>query len=400
MALDLFQVMINQHFIIENEFVFLLCFSFYLIKAIFDIVQISKRHFVLVFFSIISLRKRRAIVNKRREFVKFNFLFVLVRLESNDYAEVEFYKTQSYIPSMDYLGFAQHKPMRLLPQLIENPLTKPRPHRLPKDGTNLTSITNVNPEKPPILLKRDCNVDVDTNHISDRHEWATAHYHAFYNPHCLFELEIRWLVATSCILGDLITKWSYRTGNMFGPNQRAFHLVPIPCDPFSEFDALRGPIHVKLNTSCLCDKLVDLSEKEQTIRINLFQELILKRFGFILNACVSYTNENIYFVHISGGMLVYILSDVFNSHHKSSSTRAISNSQTAKFNFGFFWCWNFCLGKRWRSSYTGEERYQDIMLANFRAFCANEDNRLVNFWNEVTDLANQKIAEQQHSTSM
>jgi hypothetical protein len=166
-------------------------------------------------------------------------------LESNDYAEVEFYQTQTYIPSMDYLGFGECKPMRLLPQIIDNPVPKPRPPRLAINGNTYPSLTNPNnsnPQKPSIILKRDCNVDVDPKHVSDRREWATAHYHSFYNPHCLFELEIRWLVATSCILGDLIMQWSQRTGTILGSNQVAFHLVPIPCDPFAEFDALRGTI--------------------------------------------------------------------------------------------------------------------------------------------------------------
>ncbi len=164
-------------------------------------------------------------------------------MESNDYAEVEFYQTQTYIPSMDYLGFGECKPMRLLPQFIDNPVTKSRTPRFKMNGSNFPSLSNPNnsnPQKPSIILKRDCNVDVDPKHISDRREWATAHYHSFYNPHCLFELEIRWLVATSCILGDLIMQWSQRTGTILGSNQVAFHLVPIPCDPFAEFDALRG----------------------------------------------------------------------------------------------------------------------------------------------------------------
>jgi hypothetical protein len=169
----------------------------------------------------------------------------IVRLESNDYAEVEFHQTQTYIPSMDYLGFGLCKPMRLLPKLIDNSVSKSRTPRFTMNGGNFPSLSNTNTnnsnsQKPSIVLKRDCNVDVDPNHISDRREWATAHYHSFYNPHCLFELEIRWLVATSCILGDLITQWSQRTGTIFGSNRVAFHLVPIPCDPFAEFDALRG----------------------------------------------------------------------------------------------------------------------------------------------------------------
>jgi hypothetical protein len=171
------------------------------------------------------------------------WLYSVVRLESNDYAEVEFHQTQTYIPSMDYLGFGECQPMRLLPKLIDNSTSKSRTPRFPINGSPfpcLSNTNNTNPQKPSIVLKRDCNVDVDPKHISDRREWATAHYHSFYNPHCLFELEIRWLVATSCILGDLITQWSQRTGTILGSNQVAFHLVPIPCDPFAEFDALRG----------------------------------------------------------------------------------------------------------------------------------------------------------------
>jgi len=123
-------------------------------------------------------------------------------------------------------------------------------------------------------------------------------------------------------------------------------------------------------------------------------------YGFILNACVSYKDENIYYVHISGGMLVYIISDVYNVHLHRRPVRVASSrttdSQLSRFDLGFYWCWNFCLGKKWRSSQTGEEKYQDIMLADFRAFCANNNNRLLNFWNEVNEIANKKMAEKQH----
>ena len=166
---------------------------------------------------------------------------------------------------MDYLGFGICKPMRLLPEQIPNPQVVTRTTRFNSSGPALPPIIaapSPSPTPAPtptlmptpmpapaptptiptssVVLKRDCNVDVDPKHISDRREWATAHYHSSYNPHCLFELEIRWLVATSCILGDLINQWSVRTGTILGSNQVAFHLVPIPCDPFAESDALRG----------------------------------------------------------------------------------------------------------------------------------------------------------------
>ena len=129
-------------------------------------------------------------------------------------------------------------------------------------------------------------------------------------------------------------------------------------------------------------------------------------YGFILNACVSYKDENIYYVHISGGMLVYIISDVYNVHFNNRPSRVASigsstdNGQLSSLHCGFYWCWNFCLGKKWRSTQTGEEKYQDIMLADFRAFCANDKNRLVNFWNESNNLANQKLAEKQRNSDV
>ena len=50
---------------------------------------------------------------------------------------------------------------------------------------------------------------------------------------------------------------------------------------------------------------------------------------------------------------------------------------------GFLWSWNFMLGKKWRSQFTGDESFQDNMLADFRVFCANQDGRLQAFFNET-----------------
>jgi hypothetical protein len=121
-------------------------------------------------------------------------------------------------------------------------------------------------------------------------------------------------------------------------------------------------------------------------------------YGFILNSCVSYKDENIYYVHISGGMLVYIISDVYNVHCNRKTIRVASSGtadgQLSSLDCGFYWCWNFCLGKKWRSTQTGEEKYQDIMLADFRAFCANDKNRLIQFWNEANEIAQKKMTEE------
>ena len=213
---------------------------------------------------------------------------------------------------MDYQGFGECEPMRLLPKQIPIQQVIPRGIRLAaaaaaanshiSDGHHHhlghESSSSKSPQITSTVLKRTCNVDVDPKNISDRTEWAIAQYHSYYNPHCLFELEIRWLIATSCLLGDLITNWSQRTGAILGSNQLAFHLVPIPCDPFAEFDPLRGaskaisalleisrplfaplgPIYIKIDLSCLHGILADLSEKDRMLRMNIFQELIVKRF--------------------------------------------------------------------------------------------------------------------------
>jgi hypothetical protein len=41
---------------------------------------------------------------------------------------------------------------------------------------------------------------------------------------------------------------------------------------------LLGPIYIKMDASCLRDKLVGLPLKEQNIKLNIFQELVLKRY--------------------------------------------------------------------------------------------------------------------------
>jgi hypothetical protein len=100
-------------------------------------------------------------------------------------------------------------------------------------------------------------------------------------------------------------------------------------------------------------------------------------------------------------MLVYIISDVYNVHCNRKPIRVASSGTgdglLSPLDCGFYWCWNFCLGKKWRSTQTGEEKYQDIMLADFRAFCANDKNRLLKFWNEANEIANIKMAEKQQN---
>ena len=47
---------------------------------------------------------------------------------------------------------------------------------------------------------------------------------------------------------------------------------------------------------------------------------------------------------------------------------------------GFLWSWNFMSSRRWRSSNTGDEHFQDTVLKDFRLFCADHEERLTRYW--------------------
>lgn len=49
----------------------------------------------------------------------------------------------------------------------------------------------------------------------------------------------------------------------------------------------------------------------------------------------------------------------------------------------FIWSWNYMLTKRWRSSSTQDESYAVSLMQDFKRFCMNDSNRLVEFWYEV-----------------
>lgn len=62
--------------------------------------------------------------------------------------------------------------------------------------------------------------------------------------------------------------------------------------------------------------------------------------------------------------------------------RRIPNYIESELFIGFWWSWNFMLGKKWRTQNTGDEAFQDNMLADFRQFCANQDGRLKSFFEQ------------------
>ncbi|XP_053383864.1 GATOR complex protein Iml1-like [Mercenaria mercenaria] len=285
------------------------------------------------------------------------------------------------------------------------------------------------------LLHKYVNVDVDPQTKSDRPEWATARYHAHYSPHCGFELQVQWMVATGQILGDLINNWARKAGVC------GFHLMPVPVDPFAlptapDSDPLRGPIFVPLNVGCMepaGSLFQGHDEDTRQQKLLQLQETIIRRFGF-MGSSVSLANKSLLsntvmeehhqYVHCTGGMFVIIegthasspspITKEMKSNRKfgnngkeQRSTGSLTRKSTAEMrkdyiarqtsqtfnqqNFdndhevGFLWSWNFMSSRRWRSSNTGDEHFQDRMLSDFRAFCSNEEDRLQTFWNEYKE---------------
>lgn len=258
------------------------------------------------------------------------------------------------------------------------------------------------------------HVDVDPMNKSDRAEWGWARYHRHYDPNCAFELTVEWLVATGCILGDLVLGWT-RKAKDFG-----FNFVPVPCDPFAlpfnpNSDPLRGPIFVPLDVDCLSDGGRERFGNFRTSRLALFQDRIVQSFGFMRDSCpasggsfsnASLGDQSLQYIHCTGSMFIMILSgntsDRDSNYSKSRNLRqqyeeyiarqcepkspSFSCKPTSHY-VGFLWAWNFMLTKRWRSVNTGDEAFQDRMFIDFRKFCSNADDRLKSFWNRHEQLS-------------
>jgi DEP domain-containing protein 5 len=232
--------------------------------------------------------------------------------------------------------------------------------------------------------------------------------------------------------------------------------MPIPCDPlaepFSQFeksDPLRGPIFISLNIDSIKQNRTDLFEDFRrdtwSERMLLFQEEIVKRFGFIQRECETKTGSNDIgsdwqYTHVTGNMFVLLTSPtnrirsslkrlgIGNGSHSSPAdslksqkrlkfyyqtqqqnsapqkenyiSRHVQNKKMAgtndsddedgadlarKTSVGFLWQWNHMIAnKKWKSlGITGtDEIFQLRMLRDFRNFCSNVDGRLVKFWDE------------------
>ncbi|GLH03982.1 uncharacterized protein GBIM_09784 [Gryllus bimaculatus] len=297
-----------------------------------------------------------------------------------------------------------------------------------------------------VPLYKHTHLEIDINNKSDRVEWGHARYQSVFCPDRAYELVAQWVTSSGPIVADLIIGWA-RKAQLCG-----LLMVPIPADPLAlpfthKSDPLRGPIFVPLDTESLMGSksylFEEFSEHSWDQRLLLFQEAIIKRFGFI--ACTvatpqmgspSSTTGSVahyhQYVHLTGNVFILIStqqcqpptrsnsvshsagrpvsgakalsqrrypvhSDV-SSPHEEYITRHVSgknqNDYSTEPRIGFLWSWNHMVSRRWKlaSTATGDEMFQMKILRDFREFCANVDNRLKNFWDSCWNQKQQAIA--------
>ncbi|CAG9783619.1 unnamed protein product [Diatraea saccharalis] len=277
-------------------------------------------------------------------------------------------------------------------------------------------------------LYKNTHLDIDVNNKSDRIEWGHARYQATFRPDQAYEMCIQWAVASGNIVSELIFGWARKAQNC------RLQMVPIPADPLAlpftlKSDPLRGPIYVPLNEEPLLRNKSSLFEgfPEETWleRLFLFQEAIVGRFGFIKCTVESTSHaagvgDHLY-VHVTGNMFILIPTTVKSeqkalrtkptikplnasrypvhseaapSPHEGYITRHVSGKNKDDYDnsrrMGFLWSWNHMISKKWKwSQATGDEQFQMRMLRDFKLFCANQEQRLSQFWDQCWELQEQ-----------
>ncbi|XP_043495454.1 GATOR complex protein Iml1 isoform X3 [Polistes fuscatus] len=265
------------------------------------------------------------------------------------------------------------------------------------------------------------HLDIDISNKSDRIEWGHLRYQSVYMIDHSYELVVQWVASSGSIVADLIFIWQ-RKAQMCG-----IQMIPIPSDllalPFTlKSDPLRGPIFIPLDTECLMANKQFLFEefREDTYaqRLFLFQEAILRRFGFI--PCLVESSENDHqYVHMTGNAFILVPSTKSTrprqragtnivrrstgqkrypvhpeqpSPHEAYITRHVSGKSKDDYNvdrrMGFLWSWNHMISRKWRSLSTsaGDELFQKKIIQDFKHFCSNGDNRLKQFWDSCWEL--------------
>ncbi|XP_055008047.1 GATOR complex protein DEPDC5 isoform X2 [Boleophthalmus pectinirostris] len=253
------------------------------------------------------------------------------------------------------------------------------------------------PEQKTVTL------DVDVNNRSDRSEWCSCYYHGNFSPNSAFEIKLHWMAVTAAVLFEMVQGWHRKAASC------GFLLVPVLEVPFALTsylygDPLRAHLFIPLHIHCLLknatDNLFEGFEPETYWdRMQLFQEAILYRFGFVHDkfsaSAFNFPSENKpQYIHVTGTVflqLPYSKRKYSNAPQRRRRNSITSNNQGpfgGEERVGFYWAYNTMLTKAWRAGVLGDERLADRLLRDFTDFCANKDNRLLNFWDSCVEKMN------------
>ncbi|XP_071399770.1 GATOR1 complex protein DEPDC5 isoform X2 [Centroberyx affinis] len=253
------------------------------------------------------------------------------------------------------------------------------------------------PEQKTVTL------DVDVNNRSDRTEWCSCYYHGNFSLNAAFEIKLHWMAVTAAVLFEMVQGWHRKAASC------GFLLVPVLEVPFALTsylygDPLRAQLFIPLNVHCLLkngsENLFEGFEPETYWdRMQLFQEAILYRFGFVQDkfsaSAFNFPSENKpQYIHVTGTVflqLPYSKRKYSSGQQRRRRNSTTSNSQGpfgSEERVGYYWAYNTMLTKAWRTGVLGDERLADRLLRDFTDFCANKDNRLLNVWDSCQEKMN------------
>lgn len=259
------------------------------------------------------------------------------------------------------------------------------------------------PPAATVPEQKTVTLDVDVNNRSDRTEWCSCYYHGNFSLNAAFEIKLHWMAVTAAVLFEMVQGWHRKAASC------GFLLVPVLEVPFALTsylygDPLRAQLFIPLNIHCLLkngsDNLFEGFEPETYWdRMQLFQEAILYRFGFVHDkfsaSAFNFPSENKpQYIHVTGTVflqLPYSKRKYSSGQQRRRRNSTTSNSQGpfgSEERVGYYWAYNTMLTKAWRTSALGDERLADRLLRDFTDFCANKDNRLLSFWDSCQERMN------------
>uniref|UniRef100_A0A4W5KA70 DEP domain containing 5, GATOR1 subcomplex subunit n=1 Tax=Hucho hucho TaxID=62062 RepID=A0A4W5KA70_9TELE len=253
------------------------------------------------------------------------------------------------------------------------------------------------PEQKTVTL------DVDVNNRSDRTEWCSCYYHGNFSLNAAFEVKLHWMAVTAAVLFEMVQGWHRKAASC------GFLLVPVLEVPFALPSYLYGdplraqlfiPLHIHRLLRDSSDNLFEGFEPETYWdRMQLFQEAILYRFGFVQDkfsaSAFNFPSENKpQYIHVTGTVFLQL---PYSKRKYSSGQQRRRRNSTASASqglfgseelVGYYWAYNTMLTKAWRTGVLGDEKLADRLLRDFTDFCANKDKRLVNFWDSCQEKMN------------